>query len=122
MHDLRCRNPALKQTEAFLQKRGMLTCMTQGQDPYQIFCGSIGGYVMVYDIRFNMVSSSFKHNQKHPITSIATFKPQDQSFYYNRSTAQNPLALVASGGTSYELALLNLDTGHTEYIMQVNEA
>lgn len=49
--------------------------MSQGQDPYQILCGSIGGYVMVYDIRFNVVSTSYKHNQKYPINSIATFKP-----------------------------------------------
>ena len=53
----------------------MITCMTQGQDPYQLICGTIGGYVMVYDIRYNMVSSSYKHSHKYPINSVATFKP-----------------------------------------------
>ena len=32
------------------------------------------------------------------------------------------MALVASGGPSYELSLLNLDTGNIEYLMSVNEA
>ena len=75
MHDLRCRRDALQQRDTFAQQRGMITCMAQGQDPYQLLCGSIGGYVMVYDIRFNVVSTSFKHSQKYPINSIATFKP-----------------------------------------------
>lgn len=36
---------------------------------------------MVYDIRFNFVSTSFKHSQKYPISSLATFKPQERLVY-----------------------------------------
>jgi len=62
MHDLRCRKEVLHQKDTFAQQRGLITCMTQGQDPYQLVCGTIGGYVMVYDIRFDMVSTTFKHS------------------------------------------------------------
>lgn len=34
MHDVRCRKSALVQRETFNQARGLLTCITQGQDPY----------------------------------------------------------------------------------------
>lgn len=77
---------------------------------------------MVYDIRFNVVSTSFKHNQKYPINSIATFKPSSTSgATFNRGTAQSPMALVAAGGPTYELSLLNLDSGNIEILMSVNE-
>jgi len=108
--------------------------MTHGQDPYQILCGTIGGYVMVYDIRFNFVSTSYKHSQKYPISSLASFKPNDRLEYpsdplnlrisksYNRSTHQSPLVLVSSGGPSFEMSLLNLESGNIEIMMSVNES
>jgi len=77
---------------------------------------------MVYDIRLNMISSSFKHSQKYPISSIATFKPPskpggENHQVYNRSNVKSPMALVAAGGPSYELSLLNLETGNIEYLI-----
>ena len=119
MHDLRCRSAALSQTGTFAQQRGMITCMAQGQDPYQLFCGTIGGYVMVYDVRFNVVSTAYKHSQKYPINSLAAFRPE--KLMYNRSTATSPMALVAAGGPVYELSLLNLETGNIEILMTVDE-
>jgi len=62
LHDLRCRKSAMADKETFSQQKGLITCMTQGQDPYQLICGSIGGYVMVYDIRYDMVSTTYKHS------------------------------------------------------------
>ena len=77
---------------------------------------------MVYDIRYNMVSSTYKHSQKYPINSIATFKPQLSNNSYNRSPANSPMALIASGSPSYELSLMNLDNGNIEILMSVNES
>jgi hypothetical protein len=37
----------------------MLTCMTYGQDAYQLLCGTIGGFVMMYDVRYNIVSTVY---------------------------------------------------------------
>lgn len=79
---------------------------------------------MVYDIRFDTVSSSFKHSMKYPINSIANFKPaitSGGSQVYNRCTAKSPMALVASGGPQYELSLLDLESGNIEILMAVNE-
>lgn len=90
---------------------------------------------MIYDIRFNMISSCFKHSNKYPINSLAVFKPNDEIEYehqsnrdlnivkqYNRSDHRSPLVMVASGGPSFELSLLNLSTGNVEYQYQVAEA
>ena len=40
---------------------------------------------------------------------------------YNRSTATSPMALVAAGGPTYELSLLNLETGSVEILMTVDD-
>ena len=76
---------------------------------------------MVYDVRFDLVSTCYKHSQKYPINSIATFKPNLQAVNYNRSNTSSPMALISSGAPSYELSLLNLDTGNIEILMTVNE-
>jgi hypothetical protein len=62
MHDLRCKTSTSQEKNSFALQRGMITSMSQGQDPYQLFCGTIGGYVMVYDLRFNVVSTAYKHS------------------------------------------------------------
>ena len=77
---------------------------------------------MVYDIRFNMVSNTFKHSQKYPFNSIACLKPIITSTSYNRSTIKDPMALIAAGGPGYELSLVNLETGNIELLYLVNEA
>ena len=99
----------------------MITSMSQGQDPYQLFCGTIGGYVMVYDLRFNVVSTAYKHSQKYPINSVAAFRPSQEANMYNKSTPTSPMALVATGGAGYELSLLNLETGNVEILMTVDD-
>jgi hypothetical protein len=37
------------------------------------------------------------------------------------SNYQSPMVMVATGGSSYELSLVNLDTGVLEILMAVNE-
>ena len=75
---------------------------------------------MVYDLRFNVVSTAYKHSQKYPINSVATFRPSEGKMY-NRSTHTSPMVLVGAGGPTYELSLLNLETGNIEILMAVDE-
>ena len=82
----------------------MVTCMAHGQDPYQIFCGTIGGYVMVYDVRFNIVSTTYQHSEKYPICSIATYRDTENITV--------PQLMIASGSSNFEISTLNLDTGN----------
>lgn len=61
MHDLRARYDVLAQHEITGCQRGLITCMTIGQDPYQLYLGTMGGYVAIYDVRYNVVAQYFKH-------------------------------------------------------------
>ena len=65
---------------------------------------------MVYDIRYNVVSSMFSHNMHYPILAMATYKKGD-----NRDA---PLALVSAGGPMHELSSLNLESGLVETLFR----
>ena len=84
--------------------------MCLGSDPYQLTMGTLGGYVMVYDIRYGVTSAMYHHNMHYPILALATYKKGDE-----RSA---PLALVSAGGPQHELSSLNLETGLVETLFR----
>lgn len=123
LHDLRARHNVASDKELFGCQRGIPTCMTLGQDPYQLYFGTIGGYAMIYDIRYNITSAYFKSSSRAPINSIAPFHPSRMNNYLtlNHSDASSPLALIASGTSGYELSLVNLETSQVEVLMTVDD-
>ena len=50
--------------------------------------GTLGGYVMVYDIRYSIISSMFSHNMHCPIMAMSSY----------RKNTNSPLVLVSAGG------------------------
>lgn len=81
--------------------------------------GTLGGYVLVYDIRYNIVMSQFKHHMRYPINAVSTVcSPNLMKLSLRRS---DPLALVSAGGPNYELSLLNLNSGHVEILFTIND-
>ena len=62
MHDLRSKTHVLDIPDLFGFKRGAVTSMVLGSDPYQLTMGTLGGYVMVFDLRYSVVSSVFRHS------------------------------------------------------------
>eukprot|EP00351_Strombidinopsis_sp_SopsisLIS2011_P005484 CAMPEP_0116888416 /NCGR_PEP_ID=MMETSP0463-20121206/23418_1 /TAXON_ID=181622 /ORGANISM="Strombidinopsis sp, Strain SopsisLIS2011" /LENGTH=152 /DNA_ID=CAMNT_0004553119 /DNA_START=2619 /DNA_END=3077 /DNA_ORIENTATION=- len=93
--------------------------MTHGQNAYQMIMGTLGGYVLLYDIRYNIVMSQFKHNMRYPINAVSTVcSPQ---LMKNNLHKSDPLALVSAGGPNYEMSLLNLHSGNVEILFTVND-
>eukprot|EP00347_Sterkiella_histriomuscorum_P000291 403376447 len=120
-HDMRSRFDVSSQQDLFGCQRGMATCMTIGQDPYQLYFGTIGGYVMIYDTRYNVVSSYEKHYSRSPINSIAAFSPSQSAYKFNRSDHNSPMMLISAGSNNYEVSLLNLDTSDVEILLTVDD-
>ena len=48
--------------------------MAMGYEPYQVTVGTLGGYVMVYDIRYNLTSALYRHHMNYPVLALATCK------------------------------------------------
>jgi hypothetical protein len=122
LHDLRASEDVHSDQEVLGCQRGMPTCMAKGQDPYQLYFGTLGGYVMVYDIRYNVLAAKFKHFNRAPIFSLATFNPnRSLTLSINKADPQSPLVLVSAGGSNYELSLVNLETCTVEVLLSVDD-
>ena len=65
---------------------------------------------MVYDIRYSVISSLYRHNMNYPILAIATYKRSEEQHH--------PTALVSAGGPSHEMSTLNLETGVVETLFR----
>ena len=102
-------------------QKGLPLCMTLGSDPYQLYLGTLGGYLMIYDLRYNLLSQQSKHFTRAPVTTLATFKPQFGNLTLNHCDASTPMVLVGTGGSNYEVSLLNLDSGAVEVLMTVDD-
>lgn len=69
--------------------------MALGHSPYLLAVGTLGGYVMVYDVRYNLTSAVYKHHMNYPVLAMATLKPRDSPHDYT---------LVSSGGPVFEMS------------------
>lgn len=96
----------------FANARGAVSSMVLGYDPYQVTLGTLGGYVMVYDIRYNLTSAIYKHHMGYPILAMATCKPK----------AEFQSTLVSSGGPIFEMSQLNLETGAVDVLFRCNDS
>ncbi len=76
---------------------------------------------MIYDVRYNVVSSYEKHFSKVPINSVAPFAPGKSSLNFNRSDCTSPMMLISAGSANYEVSLLNLETSNVEVLLTVDD-
>jgi len=78
MHDLRAKNHVQFQDDLIGCQRGAVTTLCAGSThPYQLTMGTLGGYVMVYDIRYNFISSMYSHNMHYPILAMSSYRKND---------------------------------------------
>ena len=56
-YDVRARHAIQTDQELLGCQKGIPTCMTIGQNPYHLYFGTLGGYLMIYDVRYNTISS-----------------------------------------------------------------
>lgn len=59
--------------------------------------GTLGGYVMVYDIRYSVTSSMYRHNMNYPILSLAACNAKRQS-------GTVPTVLISAGAPNLEVS------------------
>ena len=69
--------------------------MALGHSPYLLTVGTLGGYVMVYDVRYDLTSAVYKHHMNYPVLAMATLKQKDLERDYT---------LVSSGGPVFEMS------------------
>ena len=82
-------------------QRGLVTRFCMGRDENNYFMATAGGYVLVYDLRFNLITSIRKHTRGAPITDMCTYLPDRITRpHLNESSGELPIPklLIASSG------------------------
>ena len=101
-------------------QRGLLSCMSFGHDENNVFIGTLGGYVPLYDMRFSIISNVYKHTKDSPILSLSPYVPDPQlQFNWRRSTPLSPLLLVSAGGENMEVTLFNMERNEYEILFTI---
>ena len=77
-------------------QRGITTCLCAGNDEYSYFLGTYGGYIGIYDIRFNIMSSLRKFSSGASILDICMHSPSDTSSSFSDSPGNMPLVFHCS--------------------------
>lgn len=95
-------------------QRGIITSACLGNDDYSLFLGTLGGYIGIYDIRFNLMSSLRKYACHTPISDLCTYSPIEPK--------SSPLIFAAPSTPYPHLDLFNLSTGETEWSFVAGKA
>jgi hypothetical protein len=115
--DLRLKTAALEC--GFGKQMGLFTASTVGEEGQSLVLGSTSGYVLVYDLRFNSISSVFTYSKKGCITSISPWKP-DRHVCFASLIDSDPYICLSCGIGDTDLSLFSLATGKSLCYFTVN--
>jgi WD40 repeat protein len=85
-------------------KFGMPTAMTTANmnGTHKIIVGTMGGFIHLYDVRYNVPMEIYEHSRNHPIFDICMHYPSlryKYKMFSEINETQNPHCLISSGGT-----------------------
>jgi len=86
---------------------GILSCASTGDSDLYIYIGTVGGYIGIYDIRFNLLSSLRKYACDTPLSDICV--------YSNTNFPSSSLLFSAPSTPTPHLDLFNMDKKTTEW-------
>lgn len=78
LYDLRSRQCAIRDNDAFKSQGGAVSAMCIGKDAFTMTVGTLGGYVVTYDIRYGISSALYMHHLNQPILAMQTYRKKLQ--------------------------------------------
>ena len=121
--DLRSRREPF--TLAIEPAMGLLSALVIGPTPYSLVAGTTRGFVLVWDLRFQLPIQVWRHHQRTRILSITpqdlpSILPKDAQGRWQHPT-KGPLVFVAAEGNN-QLAAFDLLTGECRMCIRVQPA
>eukprot|EP00826_Nyctotherus_ovalis_P039032 TRINITY_DN3716_c0_g2_i1.p1 TRINITY_DN3716_c0_g2~~TRINITY_DN3716_c0_g2_i1.p1 ORF type:complete len:741 (-),score=177.74 TRINITY_DN3716_c0_g2_i1:117-2339(-) len=68
---------------------GILSCACAGDNDLNLYVGTLGGYIGIYDIRFNLLSSLRKYACDTPLSDICVYSPYNSPSSFLLFSAPN---------------------------------
>jgi len=126
VHDIRVKNDV--NVFQIGCRRGIVTRFCMGRDENNFFVSTVGGYVIGYDLRFNLITSMRKYTRGTPITDMCAYLPEKlgkvlkgDKVHMNNvgNDIAAPLLFIASGGKTSQVDLCSLDKETPEWSFAV---
>ena len=104
---------------------GLLSALVIGPTPYVLIAGTSRGFVLVWDLRFQLPIQVWRHHQRSRIVSLTpqdlpSILPKDAQGRWQHPT-KGPLVFVAAEG-NHQLAAFDLLTGECRMCVRVQPA
>lgn len=90
-------------------QRGIISCFSMGKDENNYLIGTQSGFIGIYDIRFNLISSMWKYTRGSPVSDLCAYLPEKYSKATGGISITNPMFFVASGCETPQVDLCSLD-------------
>lgn len=117
VHDVRAREDVSRRSVG--SEYGFATALTAGRDESSCFVGTASGYVMNYDVRFNLVSEVRRHSRATPVTDLCVYLSQKHP---KNSAPLSPMLFVASAGENSQVDLCAVDKDATYWSFVVGSS
>lgn len=68
---------------------------------HKLIVGTLGGFIHLYDVRYNVPMTVYEHSRNHPILDICMYYPSMRykyKMFTELNETQNPHCLISSGG------------------------
>ena len=106
------------------KQKGIISCIGSGFDTDSIFIGTLGGYILHYDLRINTVTNSYKYQRNTPIVGLSTYTPTRYATANLRSMSNdndnNKYLAIWTGANDHEIGLWNINSFNFDVLFKVN--
>ena len=139
IHDLRVRFDV--NTYFIGRQFGIPSSMTTANmnSTHKILVGTMGGFMHLYDVRYNVPMEIYEHSRNHPIFDTWMYYPKlgyKYKMFCEMNETQNPHCLVSSGGSVtsnnqkssnensfmiHEVSFLDIYTGQMKAVFTVDD-
>ena len=107
------------------KEKGIIYCMTNSKkDDNKIYLGTLGGYIIDFDLRMNYIYNDYKYYSNTPIIGLSPYYPTKLREYdlysMNCNPRNNNYLTVWTGALDHEIGLWNTNTLNCDILFKVN--
>ena len=101
-------------------EKGIISCFYKSSN-IGLYIGTLGGYILNYDMRINSICSSYKYCSNKPIIGISTFNSRHGYGFPNKYPNMKKYLMIWTGADDHELGLWNQDNFNCDILFKVNK-
>ena len=102
-------------------ERGIISCLYTKNNYNDLTLGTLGGYILNYDIRINSISNNYKYCHNKPIIGISSYISKHGFGHLNKYHSLQDYLMIWTGAEDHEISLWNKENLNCDYLFKVNK-